>query len=99
MTGDKKSIEFFFGATTYLGVVVSIIVRPDMEAHDKVLTVAMLQGATWVAKLFFRLNKDKILNVGDSLNEINEKFGATVTHPPRQFSRDQLVVTELDRNL
>lgn len=87
MTGDKKSIEFFFGSTTYLCIVISIVVRPDMEAHDKVLTVAMIQGATWLGKLFFRTNKDKIM-------DLNESYGATINSKPlasRQLTKDQLI--------
>ncbi len=84
MTGEKKSTEFFFGATTYLCVVVSIVLRPDMAAHDKVLTIALIQAATWVAKIFFRVNKDKIL-------ELNESMGTTIHHPQKIIPRDRLM--------
>jgi hypothetical protein len=83
MTSDKKSIEFFFGATTYIMIVLSIVVRDDMNAPDKLLTVAMIQGVGWLAKIFFRMNKDKILDLNDTL-------GATVT-PVKTISRESLV--------
>ena len=85
MTGEKNTVEFFFGVITYIGVIVAIIVRPDMPAHDKVLTVAMINALMWLGKLFFRVNGKKIL-------ELNEAFGTTINHPqPRQFTKEQLI--------
>ena len=60
MTGEKKSVEFFFGYTTIILIIVSIAVRPDISAPDKLLTVSMIAGLIWVGKLFMRVNKDAI---------------------------------------
>jgi len=58
MTGEKKSVEFFFGYVTIVLIIVSISVRPDISAPDKCLTVAMIAGLIWVGKLFLRVNKE-----------------------------------------
>jgi uncharacterized membrane protein len=73
MNNDKK-IEYFFAATAYLGIILSIIIRDDMNAPDRFLTVAMIQGVVWLAFLFFRMNRDKLAGLNDSL-------GATITKP------------------
>ena len=65
MTGEKKSVEFFFGYVTIILVIISIAVRPDISAPDKLLTVAMIAGLIWVGKLFLRVNKDAIERSND----------------------------------
>jgi hypothetical protein len=60
MTGEKKSVEFFFGYITIILVIVSIAVRPDISAPDKLLTVAIISGLIWLGKLSIRMNKDAI---------------------------------------
>lgn len=73
MTGEKKSVEFFFGYVTIILVIISIAVRPDISAPDKLLTVAMIAGLIWIGKLFLRVNKDAMASNQGSKDEIIQK--------------------------